>query len=182
MPRTASPLPLVGGTLALLLFMGSAQAALFRLANQPARPRTVAEHQVLHCDDAVRLFDEGRPQEALILLRGQASQPMPITRETPIPINFTPAAQVLRLAQQMCRAAEKAGKAGHPGRARVYLAQCYLLGKRIRTTTQPDQGLSLLVARLVERAAQRTETALENPMPTAETKSTLRAQLRSTSL
>lgn len=182
MSRIASPLPLACGTLALLLFMGSAQAALFRFASQPPKPRNLEEFQVLHCDDAVQLFDQGRTQEAVLLLRGQASEPMTITRDTAMPVNFTPGAQVLRLAQQMCYAAKKAREMGQTSRARVYLAQCYVLGKRIRSTAQRDPQHSLKVATLVERAAQRTEAALNNPTMTSAVKPNRRDGLLPTHL
>ena len=163
MSRIASPLPLACGTLALLLLMGSAQAALFRFANQPPKPQNAEERQVLHCGDAVKLFDQGRTQEAVLLLKEQASEPMPITRDTAISVNFAPGAQVLRLAQQMCHAAKNASAVGQASRARVYLAQCHVLGARIRSTVQSDPQHSLKVATLVERAALRTEAALDSP-------------------
>ena len=164
MSRIASPLPLACGTFGLLLFMGSAQAALSRFANAPIEPPSAADSQLLRCGDAVRLFDQGHAQEAVVLMRKQAHQPMPLPTETPIPITFTPAAQVLRLSQQMCCAAKKADAMGYSSRAQAYIAECYVLGKRIRSTEQSNPQLSLQVARFVERAAQRAEAALENPV------------------
>lgn len=162
MPRIASPLPLACGTLALLLFMGSAQAALFRFANTPPQPKTVAEAHVLRCGAAVQLFDQGRGSEALLLLRADSDQPMPLPLETTLHVEFTPAGQLLRLSQQMCRAAKAEAAVGQAGRARGYVAQCYRLGQRIRTTPQSNPDLCLRVAYFIERAAQRAEAALQS--------------------
>lgn len=163
MPRIASALPLVGGVLALLLFMGGSQAALYRVVAEEKAPHTEGEHALHVCASAAQLLREDQPQQAIALLQCQAYQPFALPPPTTVIADFTPASQVLSLAMQLRVSALHAAAHGQQSRARTYLEQCYALSKRLRQTKQSDPEVSLRVAERIETAARRTAASLERP-------------------
>lgn len=157
MPRIAQWLPLTGSTLALLIVLGGAQAALFRLAGSP--PKTEPDRQYLQCSTALALMHQDRAEEALNLLKRAAHSPMTLPQETGIGNELTPATQLLLLTKKLIDAAEQAKAQGKSEQASAYLEQCRVLERRIRSTPQPS-GSAVKITESMQKAVRRAEVAL----------------------